>query len=445
MNKKIISILIVLISLLAFPMMVFAEGNITVDSGDTTFIIISTALVLFMTPGLALFYGGMVRRKNVLNTMMNSFVLIGLISIQWVIFGYSLAFGPDKYGIIGSLDWLGLKGVGAIPNADYAGSIPHSIFMMYQLMFAIITPALITGAFAERMKFPAFIVFALLWSTFVYDPLAHMVWGVGGFLRNLGALDFAGGNVVHISSGVAGLVISIFIGKRKGLKTTPMLPHNIPFVLIGASILWFGWFGFNAGSALSASGIAASAFVNTNTSAAAAMISWIVIESILQGKPTLLGAATGSVVGLVAITPAAGFVTPIAAIIIGLVVSPLCYFGVSVLKSRFQYDDSLDAFGCHGIGGIWGSIATGLFATKAINPAGNDGVFYGNPSLLGIQLLSVIITILISAIITFTILKAISFFLPIRASESEEEDGMDISQHGEDAYSDYSSDESLAL
>lgn len=445
MTKKMTSWFLALFIILCMPVMAFAEGTPTVDSGDTTFVMIAAALVFFMTPGLALFYGGMVRKKNVLNTMMNSFIIIGLISLQWIIVGYTLAFGPDKFGIFGGFDFLGFNGVGATPNADYAGTIPHAAFAVYQMMFAIITPALITGAFAERMRFPAFLIFTLLWATLVYDPLAHMVWGVGGFLRTLGALDFAGGNVVHISSGIAGLVAAFVIGKRKGYKTVPMIPHNIPFVLIGAAILWFGWFGFNAGSALSAGGLAVNAFLVTNTSAAAALLSWVVVEWVHHGKPTLLGAATGAVVGLVAITPAAGFVTPLSAIVIGLLVSPICYFGITVIKAKFGYDDSLDAFGCHGIGGIWGALATGLFATKSVNEAGADGLFYGNASLFGIQALSVVITIAISAVLTFVILKGISLFTPLRVSEKDEEEGLDTAQHGEDAYPDFSTQEGIAL
>ncbi len=445
MNKKFMSFLLSLLTILSVPMMIFAEGEAKIDTGDTTFSIISTALVFIMTPALAFFYGGMVRKKNVLNTMMNSFVMIGLISIQWVLIGYTLAFGPDKGGLVGGLDFFGFSGVGAEPNADYAGTIPHGAFAMYQMMFAIITPALITGAFAERMRFSAFLLFTTLWATLVYDPLAHWVWGVGGWIRNLGALDFAGGTVVHISSGIAGLVAALVLGKRKGYKVTPMIPHNIPFVLLGAAVLWFGWFGFNAGSALGANGLAVSAFIATNSAAAAALLSWIVVEWIHHGKPTLLGAATGCVVGLVAITPAAGFVTPLAAIIMGLLVSPLSYFAISVLKPKFGYDDSLDVFGCHGIGGIFGALATGVFASKAVNPAGADGLLYGNPGLLGVQAISVLATLVFSGVLTFVILKAISLFVKLRVSESDEEEGLDVSQHGEDAYPDFATEEGIAL
>jgi len=426
-------------------MMIFAEGEAVIDTGDTAFNMISAALVFLMTPALAFFYGGMVRKKNVLNTLMNSFVMVGLISIQWVLIGYTLAFGSDKGGIIGGLDFLGFIGVGGTPNPDYAATIPHAGFAMYQMMFAIITPALITGAFAERMRFSAFLIFTTLWATLVYDPLAHWVWGVGGWIRELGALDFAGGTVVHISSGIAGLVAAIVLGKRKGYRTTPMIPHNIPFVLLGAAVLWFGWFGFNAGSALGANGLAVSAFIVTNTAAAAALLSWIIIEWLHHGKPTLLGAATGCVVGLVAITPAAGFVSPLSAIIIGLLVSPLSYFAISVLKPKFGYDDSLDVFGCHGIGGIFGALATGVFASTEVNPAGADGLLFGNPGLLGIQALSVVATIVFSGLLTFIILKAISIFVKLRVSESDEDEGLDVSQHGEDAYPDFTAEEGIAL
>jgi ammonium transporter, Amt family len=438
MKKYITLIMFSLLTLICLSSVAFAEGGSRVDSGDTTFIIISSALVFIMTPALALFYGGMVRKKNVLNTMMNSFIVIGLITLQWVIFGYTIAFGPDKAHIIGGLNWLGFNGVGADPNPNYAATIPHTVFAVFQLMFAIITPALMTGAVAERMRFPAFIAFTLLWSSFVYDPLAHWVWGYGGWLKNLGALDFAGGNVVHISSGVAGLVAAMVIGKRKGYRKVPIIPHNIPFVLIGASLLWVGWFGFNAGSALSANGQAANAFLVTHIAGASALISWVMVEWIHHGKPTLLGAATGAIVGLVAITPAAGYVDALAAIIIGLLVSPICYIFISVIKPKFGYDDSLDAFGCHGIGGIWGALATGLFASK-----GATGLFYGNPMQLVIQAISVVVTILLSGAMSFIILKGISLFTPLRVNEDDEQEGLDMAMHGEEAYPDFSSEESI--
>ncbi|OGE21445.1 MAG: ammonia channel protein, partial [Candidatus Dadabacteria bacterium RBG_19FT_COMBO_40_33] len=352
----------------------------------------SSALVLMMTiPGLFLFYGGLVRAKNTLGTVMQSFIIVGLISIQWALWGYSLAFGPDKGGIIGSLAWVGLKGVGLDPNPDYAATIPHQAFMIYQLMFAIITPALITGAFAERAKFSTFIIFILLWATFIYDPLAHWVWGVGGWLRKLGALDFAGGTVVHISSGVSALAAAMMFGRRIGYGHEAMPPHNLPFSIIGASLLWVGWFGFNAGSALAAGGLATSAFVATHMATAAAALSWMFMDWIFRGKPTVLGAASGAVAGLVAITPASGFVGPISSIIIGIGAGVFCSIACNV-KPKLGYDDSLDVVGVHGIGGTWGALATGLFASKAINAAGNDGLFFGNPGQLWVQFVAVVVT-----------------------------------------------------
>lgn len=411
-------------------------GESQIDSGDTTFVLISSALVMIMTPGLALFYGGMVRKKNVLSTIMQSFIIICLVSVQWVLFGYSLAFGPDKGHIVGSLDWLGLAGVGQDANADYSATIPHLVFMAFQLMFAIITAALITGSIAERMRFPAFLVFTLLWTTFIYDPLAHWVWGVGGWIRELGALDFAGGTVVHISSGVSGLVAALVLGKRKGYGSEAMIPHQLPFTMLGAALLWFGWFGFNAGSALAANGLAASAFVVTNTAAAAAALSWVFAEWAHHGKPTLLGAVSGAVAGLVAITPAAGFVSPLSAIIIGLVAGVVCYLAVSVVKKKLGYDDSLDAFGVHGFGGTWGALATGIFASKAINEAGADGLLFGNPAQLGHQVVGVLATIAFAAIGTLVILKVVGLFTRLRATDEEQELGLDLSVHGEDAYPD---------
>jgi len=407
------------------------------DTGDTGFIMICTALVFLMTPGLALFYGGMVRKKNVLSTLMHSWIVIGIMSLQWILVGYTLAFGPDYHGLIGGLNWLGLNGVGMDPNPDYAATIPAIVFMAFQMMFAVITPALISGSIAERMRFPAFVVFMLLWATFVYDPLAHWVWGVGGFLRTLGALDFAGGNVVHISSGYSALVVALVLGKRKGLGKESMAPHHVPMTVLGAGLLWFGWFGFNAGSALGANGLAGMAFVNTNTAAAAAAIAWAVVERIHRGKSTMLGTASGAVAGLVAITPGAGFVTPLSSLFIGLVGGAVCYLAIGVVKAKLGYDDALDAFGCHGIGGTWGALATGIFATKTINPAGADGLFYGNASLLGIQAMSVAITVVFTVTASFIILKAISMFMKLRVSEEEESNGLDLSLHGERAYSEF--------
>lgn len=404
-----------------------------VDTGDTAWMLTSAALVLLMTPGLALFYGGMVRAKNVLGTIMHSFIIIAVISVQWVLFGYSLAFGPDKGGIIGSLSWIGLNGVGLDPNADYGATVPHQVFMIYQAMFAIITPALITGAIAERMKFKTFLVFTLLWATLVYDPLAHWVWGMGGWMRNLGALDFAGGTVVHISSGISALAAAILVGRRRGFRSESMAPHNLPMTITGAAILWFGWFGFNAGSAIASGKLAASAFVATHIATAGAALSWVLVEWFYKGRPTTLGAASGAVAGLVAVTPASGFVGPMSALIIGLVAGILCYIGV-FSKNKFGYDDSLDVVGVHGVGGTWGAIATGLFASKAINDAGNNGLFFGNASLLGIQVLAVLSTWVYAFGVTFVLLKVLEWTLGLRVSDEEEENGLDLSQHSETGY-----------
>ena len=405
-----------------------------IDSGDTAWVLTSTALVLLMTaPGLALFYGGMVRQKNALGTLMHSFIILALISVQWVLWGYSLAFGPDKGGIIGGLEWLGLRGVGQTPNPDYAATIPHQVFMLFQMMFAVITPALITGAFAERKKFSTFIVFILAWATLVYDPLAHWVWGVGGWLRNLGALDFAGGTVVHISSGVSALAAAIIIGKRRGFGHHPMPPHNLPLTVMGAGLLWFGWFGFNAGSALGANGLAGHAFMTTNTAAAAAALGWMFTEWASRGKPTVLGAASGAVAGLVAITPAAGFVTPMASIVIGAVAGVICYSACNI-KTKIGYDDSLDVVGVHGVGGTWGALATGVFATKAVNEAGADGLLYGNPKQLLIQAMAVVVTLVLGFVMTTVILKVLDGIMGLRVSEEDEQAGLDLSQHSETAY-----------
>jgi Amt family ammonium transporter len=406
-----------------------------INSGDTAWVLISTALVMLMTfPGLALFYGGLVRRKNVLATIMQSFFVLCMISIQWVLFGYSLAFGPDQGHFIGSLAWFGLKGVGMAPNPDYAATIPHLLFMAYQMMFAVITPGLITGAFAERMKFSTYAVFTLLWATMVYDPVCHWVWGAGGWLRNMGALDFAGGTVVHVSSGISALVCALVLGKRRGYGREPMPPHNLPLCLIGAALLWFGWFGFNAGSALGANELAVSAFIATNTAAAAAALTWMFIEWKAIGKPTILGGATGAVAGLVAITPAAGFVTPLSSIIIGMMVGVVCYISVAVIKLRFGYDDSLDAFGVHGVGGMLGAIATGLFAQRIVNPAGNNGLFFGNPALLLTQATGIIATAIYAAAVTFVLLKVLEATMGLRVEDDEEVIGLDITQHEESAY-----------
>jgi Amt family ammonium transporter len=406
-----------------------------VNSGDTAWVLISTALVLLMTiPGLALFYGGLVRRKNVLSILMQCFFLVCLITMQWVVFGYSISFGPDIKGFIGSLDWSMLNHVGAEPNADYAGTIPHSVFMLFQMMFAIITPALIIGAFAERMKFAAFAVFSLLWTTIVYDPVAHWVWGVGGFLRTMGALDFAGGTVVHINAGIAALVAALVLGRRLGYPKKLSPPHNLPFAVMGASLLWFGWFGFNAGSALGANGLAGSAFLCTHVATAAAGLAWAVMDLIKNKHVTMLGLISGAVAGLVAITPAAGFVTPAGSIAIGVGAGVICYLFVTVVKPRLGYDDALDAFGVHGIGGIWGALATGLFATTTVNAAGANGLFYGNPVLLWIQLKAVLVTLVYSGVVSYVLLKIVDKIIGLRAGEQAERIGLDLVDHRETGY-----------
>jgi len=409
------------------------EAPLKNDPGDTAWLLISTALVMLMTPGLAFFYGGMVGRKNVLGILMQCFILLCVISVQWVLYGYSLSFAPGK-GFWGSLEWAGLKGVGFAPYKDYAATIPHQLFMMFQAMFAIITPALMIGAFAERMKFSAFMVFMILWATFVYDPVAHWVWGVGGWLKDLGALDFAGGTVVHINAGIAAFMAAIFIGKRKGAENKSILPHNLPFTILGTALLWFGWFGFNAGSALGANEVAVNAFVVTNTAAAAAGLMWAILDWIFHEKPTVLGTATGAVAGLVAITPAAGFVSAMSAIVIGIFVSIFSYIAVTVVKPKFGYDDALDVFGVHCIGGIWGALATGLFASKAINPAGADGLFFGNPKLLLIQAIAVGVTIVYSFVVSLIIYKIVDVIMKARVPEKDENLGLDLTQHHENAY-----------
>jgi Amt family ammonium transporter len=403
-----------------------------VDTGDTAFVLIAAALVMLMTPGLAFFYGGMVRGKNVLGRVMQSFIAVAVISLQWILWGYSLGFGPGG-SYVGSLSWFGLQGVGVDPNPDYSATIPHQAYMVYQGMFAVITPALITGAIADRMKFKTYLVFLLLWATLVYDPIAHWVWGVGGFLRNMGALDFAGGTVVHISSGVSALIAAMVLGRRRGFPNRAMPPHNLPFTLLGTGLLWFGWFGFNAGSAVAAGSLATSAFVATNTAAAAATLGWMFMDWIVKGKPTALGAASGAVAGLVAITPASGYVTPMAAIVIGALGGIVCFTAVSI-KAKTSLDDSLDVFGVHGIGGTLGALLTGVFATKVINSAGNDGLLYGNASLLGIQAVAVLATWVYAAVVTFVLLKVLDVVMGLRVSSQGEDAGLDVDQHGESAY-----------
>ena len=403
-----------------------------IDTGDTAWVLISAALVFLMTPGLGFFYGGMVRSKNVLTTIMQSFFIVAMVSVEWVLIGYTMTFGADINGFIGSLDKIGLAGVGM--NVLENGTIPELAFVAFQCMFAVITPALITGAFAERMKFGAFALFILLWAIFIYNPMAHWVWG-GGFLAGLGALDFAGGLVIHILSGVSGLTLCILLGKRRGYGRTAMLPHNLPMTVLGAALLWFGWFGFNAGSALGANALAANAFVTSQAAAAAATLSWVLAEWKINGKPTILGAASGCIAGLVAITPAAGFVAPMPAVIIGLVGGIVCYFAVAVLKEKLGYDDALDAFGVHGIGGTWGAIATGIWATTDVNPTGANGLFYGDSHLFTAQLISIVVAYALAIGGSYILFKIVSLITDVRADEAEELTGLDIVEHGERGYS----------
>jgi ammonium transporter, Amt family len=404
------------------------------NTGDTAFMLVSSALVMFMTPGLALFYGGMVRAKNVLGTLMQSMFALGLVSVLWVLIGYTLAFGPDKGGLIGGLDFLGFSGVGATPNADLAPTIPHSLFATFQLMFAIITPALITGAFAERMKFTGYVAFTAGWLLLVYAPLAHWVWAPGGWIRELGALDFAGGTVVHINAGVAALVAVLVVGKRKGFGKEAFVPHNLTLTILGTGILWFGWFGFNAGSALGANGLASSAFIATNIGAAAGAVGWALVDGVKEGKSTTLGVASGAVAGLVAITPAAGFVSPVSAIAIGLIAGVVCAYAVR-LKFRFGYDDSLDVVGVHMVGGMVGALLTGIFADLAINEAGADGLVNGGGlTLLGKQVVAVGVTIGFSFLVTFILLKVVQATIGLRVTEDDEVAGVDLAQHAEAGY-----------
>lgn len=404
------------------------------NAGDTGFMLICTAFVFFMTPGLAFFYGGLVRRKNVVNTMMACAAIMGLSVVMWTLFGYSLAFGGNHGGIIGDFRWFAMNGVGWEPG-PYADTIPHLVFAAFQMMFAMITPALITGAVVGRMRFKALFLFVAIWSVIVYYPMAHMVWGDGGFLAAIGSVDFAGGNVVHISSGISALVLAIYLKQRRGYAKATYRTHNIPFVFLGAAMLWFGWFGFNAGSALKADGLAAHAFMTSSISSACALLTWMLIEVIREGKPTLVGASTGLVIGLVAITPGAGFVPVWASFIIGILVSPICYFTVILLKQKLKIDDALDAFGCHGIGGIWGGIATGLFGKSSINSVAKwDGLVFGDYRLFLAQVLSIVITIAVAIVGTLICIGIVRIFIPLRVDPKEELVGLDASQHGENAY-----------
>ena len=406
-----------------------------INGADTAWVLLSTALVMLMTPALGLFYGGLVRQKNVLSTIMHSFFMLALISVQWVLFGYSLAFGPDVggMGIIGGLDWVGLRGVGMEPNPTYAATIPHQAFMVYQMMFAVITPALISGAFAERKRFKSYVIFSLLWSTLVYAPVAHWVWADGGWIRNLGALDFAGGTVVHITSGVSALVFALMLGKRSGYGAEKMDPHNVTMTVLGAGLLWFGWFGFNAGSTLAVNGLTVTTFLNTNLAAAMAALAWMTGSWMHSKRPSVLGASAGAVAGLVGITPAAGFVTPMASLLIGFAAGLSCFLVVEFVIRR-RIDDALDVFGVHGIGGIVGALLTGVFASTAINSAGRDGLLYGNPAQLGIQAFAVVVVATYAAAVTFGILKVLDLAFKLRVSLPDERQGLDVSQHGENGY-----------
>ncbi len=406
---------------------------VNINSGDTAWILVCCALVLLMTPGLAFFYGGMARRKNILSTLTLSYIFMALVGVQWVLYGYSLAFGEDIGGLIGGLNFLGLTGVGAAPNPDYAKTIPHSLFAAFQMMFAVITPALITGAFVERVRFKSFLLFSLIWITLVYDPLAHWVWGKGGWLAALGVLDFAGGTVVHIAAGFSALAFALAIGPRKGFGKAPMEPHNIPLTVLGTGLLWVGWFGFNAGSALAANGVAVNALLTTNTSAATAALVWMLL-SWLDGRPSTLGIATGMVVGLAAVTPAAGYITPMAAMLLGAVAAPLSYYAIRFRQNR-NLDESMDVWACHGIASTWGMVATGLFATLEVNPGGANGLFFGNPSQLAIQFLAIGVSIAFTFGVTFVVAKLLDLSIGLRVTGMEEEVGLDISGHGERAYS----------
>ena len=404
-----------------------------INSGDTAFVLICAAMVFLMTPALGLFYAGMVRRKNVLGTIMQSLFMASIIGVEWILIGYSMSFGPDVGGLVGDLSWLGLSGVGAEPNPDYAATIPQSAFMLYQCMFAIITPALITGAFAERVRFAPFVVFSLLWAVFVYNPVCHWIWGNGGWLKARGVLDFAGGLVVHLTCGVAALITALMIGARKGYGKQSFAPHNLPMTLLGTGLLWFGWFGFNGGSALAADGIAAGAAVATHIAGLVAMATWLAVEWTHRGKPTTLGAASGAIAGLATITPAAGFVSPMAAIFIGILAGIVCYAAV-IFKGRLGYDDSLDVIGIHGIGGLTGTVCLGLFASRAINPGGADGLFSGNPGFFITQLYGIFAVLVYTLVVTWIIVKVIDMTMGLRVAPEAETEGLDLSEHSETAY-----------
>lgn len=411
-----------------------AEPGAELNPGDMAYVAVATLLVLIMTPALGFFYGGLVRRKNTLNTMMMSFICLGIFTVQWFLFGYSLSFGPDVGGVIGSLDWAFLKGVGMEANPDYSETIPHILFCMFQMAFAILTPAIVSGGIVERTRFSAYCLFIFLWGTLVYDPMCHMVWGVGGFIRDMGALDFAGGTVIHVTSGFSALTAAILIGKRRDFGTSVIRPHNIPYVLLGGSLLWLGWFGFNSGAGLTSSDVMAQALANTGIASCTAGLVWAVLDKVIHQKVTSVGFITGTVAGLVGVTPAAGFVDSAAAFFIGLTTPCICYFFISVVKAKFKYDDALDAFGCHGVGGVWGALMTGVFCTTAVNEAGSDGLLAGNPAQMIPQITGILVGIGMAVVVTTLILKVIGLFLRVRATPSEEAQGLDFIEHGERSY-----------
>lgn len=417
------------------PMAAFAaEPASELNAGDMAYVAVATLLVLIMTPALGFFYGGLVRRKNTLNTMMMSFICLAIFTVQWFLFGYSLSFGPDVGGVIGNLDWAFLSGVGMDANPDYSATIPHILFCMFQMAFAILTPAIVSGGIVERTRFPAYCLFILLWGTFVYDPMCHMVWGVGGFIRDMGALDFAGGTVIHVTSGFSALTAAILIGKRKDFGTGVIRPHNIPYVCLGASFLWLGWFGFNSGAGLTSSAVMAQALANTGIASCTAGLVWAVLDKVIHQKVTTVGLMTGLVAGLVGITPGAGFVDSAAAFFIGLTTPCICYFFIAVVKAKFKYDDALDAFGCHGVGGVWGALMTGVFCTKAVNEAGADGLLAGNPAQMIPQVTGILVGIAMAVVVTFILIKVVGLFLRVRATPSEEAQGLDFIEHGERSY-----------
>lgn len=421
--------------LTASPMVAMAaDGESTLVGADMAYLAISTLLVLIMTPALAFFYGGLVRRKNTINTIMMSMVCLAIFTVQWFLFGYSLSFGPDVGGVIGNLDWAFFKGVGMEANPDYSETVPHILFAMFQMAFAILTPAIVSGGIVERTRFPAYCLFILLWGTLVYDPMCHMVWGVGGFIREMGGLDYAGGTVIHITSGFSALTAAILIGKRKDYGIFSIRPHNIPYVCLGGSFLWLGWFGFNSGAGLMANDVMAEALANTGIASCTAGLVWMLLELFIHKKMTLLGLMTGILTGLVGITPAAGFVDATASFWIGVTTPIICYFFVSVVKPKLGYDDSLDAFGCHGMGGVWGALMTGVFCTTAVNEGGADGLLYGNPAQMIPQITGVIVGIVMAVVVTAIIVKVVGALMPIRATASEEASGLDLIDHGERAY-----------